>query len=453
MKSLRFLITASLLALALAGTNARAADESPFKFEFHGFVTGSLYMQDQTFLLGQGQGLLMAAPFPGAAAPCKTPACEAGTFAAGQATKSGTFLSGDIRQSRFIFAMTGPQAFGGTPKGYFEGDFLGGGGLAGAPGAAPLFESWIPRMRQAYAEIKWGNTTLQAGQYSAQLLLAQIPVSVAHIANPVTFGAGTIGWRPMGFRVMHVLPMDSFKLELAGEIVHSKWNDPGPAINTTTGAVGNTNNPAGVGAGSASGMPQVGGRLKAEGKSGSLDWMGYLAGSYESINLKGFGETAPNGVTLQDGVTTKTSIGSWAGEVGGKVTFLPVTLAVNYYTGKATGPMAGSMLQFGDVADSGYWAQAGFFATKEFSIWGIYGASASNKNDLRLWVANNAANPTLRSDNQMFGGMLQYRDAGYALAAEYYSYNTKYLLGTFAAPAGDKSITGYQAVLSAGYFF
>ena len=62
MKALRSLLIASLLAVVLAAPQARAADESPYKFEFHGFVTGSLYMQNQTFNNGSGQGLLFFAP-------------------------------------------------------------------------------------------------------------------------------------------------------------------------------------------------------------------------------------------------------------------------------------------------------------------------------------------------------------------------------------------------------
>ncbi len=55
---MRTLLLGCALALAFATTPARG-QESPFKFEFHGFVTGSLYYQQQAFVNGQGQALLL----------------------------------------------------------------------------------------------------------------------------------------------------------------------------------------------------------------------------------------------------------------------------------------------------------------------------------------------------------------------------------------------------------
>ncbi len=435
MKTLRSLFTAALIpALAFTAAPARAADESPFKFEFHGFVVGSLYMQDQTFLLGQGSGLVMAAPRPSLELPQPGVATS----------KSGTFLGGDVRQVRPIFVITGPEALGAKPKAHFEFDLFGNQN-AGAIG----YESPNIRLRQAYAELKWGNTTFDAGQHSAQLLLGQIPASVAHITNPVAYGAGLIGWRTIGFRVTHAIPMDAFKLELGAEISHGKWAD-------ATGFPGNQ--PDQISLAWASSTPQFVGRVKADGKSGDLKWMGWVAGSYESVNLKGFGDSvAPAGVTLQDG-SVKTSLTSYAVTGGGNLSYDPVTLMFQVYTGRATGPLAGTTLQFGDIGDLGYWAQLGVNATKQISIWGIFGGSSANKDDLQNWIntagtPRTVANTTLRSDNQMFGGMLRFMDGGYALAAEYYTYTTKYLLGTLAAPAGTTSTSAYQFLVSGGYFF
>ncbi len=435
MKALRSLLIASLLAVATTAS----AQGSPFKFEFHGFVVGSMYMQDQAFLLAQGNGLLTAAPTPSNHLPRPGNTTD----------KSGTFFGADVRQSRFIFAMSGPEVFGGaTPKAYFEGDFFG----ASNPGALG-YESASPRLRQAYAELKWGNTTFDVGQHSAQLLLAQIPATLAHITNPIPYGAGLIGWRTIGVRAIHLMPMDGWKLELGAEISHGKWADA-----TATGAAYPGNTPDTISLAWASSTPQLVGRVKAEGKSGGLGWMGWVAGSYESINLKGFGNSvAPNGINLQDG-TNKTSLTSYSATVGGRIDFLPLTLMLQGYTGRGTGPLAGTTVQFGDIGDMGYWGQLGFFATKEFSLWALYGASSADKKDLQNWLNRGGtrlteANTSIRKDNQVVGGMVKYQDGGYALGLEYYAFSTKYLLGNLANDDGTKGTSAYQIIASGAYFF
>ncbi|HSB19377.1 MAG TPA: hypothetical protein VLD85_05155 [Anaeromyxobacteraceae bacterium] len=435
MKALRSILTASLLALALVAVNA-SAQEGP-KFEFHGFVVGSLYIQDQTFANGQGQGLLVSAPAP--ANTLKRP---------GSTTdKTGTFLGGDARETRPIFILTGPKAFGAVPRAYMEFDLFGNSN-AGALG----YESPNLRLRQAFGELKFGNTTFDAGQHSAQMLLVQIPASVAHIPNPVTFGAGSIGWRTIGFRVNHAMPMEGMTLEIGGELSHGKWADAAGAT------VYPGNAPNQISMAWASSMPQVVARVKASGKSGNLNWMGFLGGSYESIDLKGFGSTNnPNGVTLQDG-SVKKGLASYAVTGGGALTFAPVTLMAQIYQGRGTAPMAGSLLNFGDIADLEYFAQLGVFATPQISIWAIYGAADLNKKDLQNWgnpagTVLTEANTGLRQANQLYGGMLRFMDGGYALAAEYYANSTDWLLGNLAAPGGKKSTSAYQFIVSGGYFF
>ena len=457
MKALRSLLIASLLAVATTAS----AQGSPFKFEFHGFVTGSTYMEDQVFVTGIGQGLMLGAPSPANHLPIQV--APPGTVT----TKSGTFLGGDIRQSRWIFAMSGPQVMGGaTPKAYFEGDFFG----MTAPGGLG-YESAIPRIRQAFAELNWGNTQFQVGQYSAQLLLAQIPASIAHIANPPTFGAGTLGWRPIGLRLIHAIPMDGFKIELAAELAQSKWNDVGQSLGAQLGGDNGgapapiNNTPGAVPMGWASGMPQVDARVQVIGKSGGFSYQGYVAAYYESVNLKGFGDTnrsgtpAAPGVVLQDG-TRKTSVSPFVAELGGKFNFAPVTLAFNAYTGKATGPLAGAMLQWGDIKDVGAWGQLGADLTKEFSLWVLYGFSSPDKKDVQNWVNLAGANLTefnsgLRGDNSVIGAMAKYQEGGYALSLEYYGYSTKYLTGNLAPgnSIGTKSESAYQVLLTGGYFF
>ena len=145
MNNLRSLMSATLIALAFAAPSVRAADENPWKFEFHGFVTASMYYQDQVFNNGQGQGLLYSAPSPANSAPC-----EPGPCAVPSATKSGSLFSGDVRNSRFAFSMAGPKVFDGAaqPRAYLEFDFFGVAN-AGAFGA----EQPHPRLRVGIAEL------------------------------------------------------------------------------------------------------------------------------------------------------------------------------------------------------------------------------------------------------------------------------------------------------------
>jgi hypothetical protein len=229
--NLRSLMSATLLALALAAPGVRAADEapSPWKFEFHGFLTASMYYQDQTFANGQGQGLLLAAPSPNNMAPCEatgliscTPnATQTGAKSFYPATASGSILSGDIRNSRFAFSMSGPKVFGDSaqPRAYFEFDLFGPNG-AGTFGS----EQNLPRIRVAIVELKMGNTNVQVGQQN-QLVGVQIPGTLSHHANPVTYGAGTIAWRTPGVRVIQTVPLEGMKLEFAAEAVKNKWNN------------------------------------------------------------------------------------------------------------------------------------------------------------------------------------------------------------------------------------
>jgi hypothetical protein len=428
--TLRSLMSATLLALALAAPSVQAADENPWKFEFHGFVTGSMYYQDQAFGgTHQGQGLLYSAPSPTNSAPCVV----AGGFAcaAGTATKSASLVSGDIRNSRFAFWMSGPKVFGDAqPRAVLEFDFF---GLYGAGAFAS--EQNIPRIRAAFVELKSGNLTVQVGQQN-QLVAVQGTDTLSHHANPVTYGAGTIAWRTPGVRVLYLIPLDGMKLELGIEAVKNKWsNEAVNAVNTQP------TTPAAIGLGEASGMPMFQGRALLTGKAGNVSYMAYLVGIYQSLDLNGFGDGVAVPAFWGAG---KTSASGSTFEVGGKVGYAPVSLAGQYYSGKLTGNMLGSLLQFGDVKDSGYWVQLAGNFTKELSLSLMYGAATPNKADIRR-VGGNLA----RLANNVMGGMLKYQDGGYAVGVEYYKNTTTW--STTATTQIDTNAT--QMIATAGYFF
>jgi hypothetical protein len=442
--NLRSLMSATLIALAFAAPSVRAADESPWKFEFHGFVTASMYYQDQIFNNGQGQGLLYSAQSPGQAAPCVvTPATPC--TAAGSATKSGSIMSGDLRNSRFAFSMAGPKVFDGAaqPRAYLEFDFF---GLNAAGGYGT--EQPVPRLRVGYAELKIGNGNLQVGQQN-QLVVVQIPASLSHIANPVTYGAGTIGWRTPGIRYTHLIPIDSIKLELAAEAVKNKWVNEvalgtAPPTNWTTNLIGY---------GESSGMPMFQARAKVDGKAGDFSYMAYLVGVYGKFDMNGFGD----GYALP-AWTTKTTVDQNVFEVGGKVTFAPVSLSGNFYTGKNTANMLGSQLVFGDISDTGYWVQLAGNITKELSLSVAYGADSPDEADIRRVAAGgNAGVPasfTPRLENTLVGGMIKYQDGGYALGVEYWANKTTWCTNTaLAAPTTSVKTDAMQVIATAAYFF
>jgi hypothetical protein len=421
--NLRSLMSATLLALAFAAPSAQAADENPWKFEFHGFVSASMYYQDQTYTNGQGQGLLYAAPTPGNSAPCTAAACPAPA----SATASGSILSGDVRNSRMSFSMAGPKVFDGAaqPRAYLEFDFFGV-TSAGAFGA----EQPHPRLRVGFAELKFGNSNLTFGQQN-QLVVVQIPGSLSHIANPVTYGAGTIGWRTPGVRFTQTIPIDSMKLELAAEAVANKWSNGSTSLATS---------PAGVGFGESSGMPMFQGRAKLDGKAGDFTYMAYLVGVYHKVDLNGFGDNQ----ALPGWAAGKTSISGNVFEVGGRFAYSIVNLSFNYYMGNATGNMLGSQLQFGDVADTGYWVNLGGNFTKELSLNVAYGANTPDAADMRR-VGGNA----VRLENTVMGGMLKYQDGGYALGLEYWQNKSTYSTG--AATKADTDAK--QVLVTANYYF
>ena len=424
MKSIRFFTYSSVVALLLSAGAVRAADESPFKFEFHGFVTGSIFIQNQVFAGGTGQDNLFFAP---------TAANEVGNAA--NTLKSGTFLGADARQSRWIFVVTGPKAFGATPKSYFEGDFLG----------TPVGEiaSTQARLRAAYGELKWGTTQVQVGQYSAQLVLAQLSASVAHIANPITFGTGTVGGRAMGIRVINSMPVGDMKLELAGEVLASKF--PPDEANRPTSPAGGGGTTA-VSRAWAAGIPSVGARGTLSGKAGDVSYAAYLAGIWETVDLKGYGETAPNGVTLADG-STKKSFSPYALNVGGRVAVSLVNFAGNYYIGKGAGVWAGSLNQQGEIGGSGFWAQLGVQPTKLVGLYALYGQGKADKEDLVKWTVPGFGGD--RTDNTLMGAILRLSDGGYTFAAEYYNIETKRRV----AAGVDPKTSGYQIILSGHYAF
>jgi hypothetical protein len=423
----------------------------PVKFEFHGFVSGSVYAQDANLGVSEGQHTLYVN------APTRTlPAPNTDRLVTG----------GDVRQSRFNFSLAGPQVFGGaTPKAVLEFDWFGGFG-SGSFGSVSL----APRLRLAYAELNWGAHRIQFGQ-NLDLTFAMAPTSLSHIAQPIGYGTGNIGWRRPGIFGFHTFGEKSgMNGELAWEVGRSQWQDAaaGSAANppATVGATGignntctpnnpvaNTGDPYGNCLGNASGLPAVQVRLTL---ANSTMFSAFTAVHWNRVDRSGVNANE----TRTGGISSDLDVLAW--NVGAKAVTGPLTLAATGFTGKNLGPLVGSIVgQFtpinrGDVHEMGGWVQAGYNFTKELSLWGFIGVDKPNRNDAT------AANFT-RLQNVTSSGMLQYRDGGYAIGLEYFHFYTTTRIPPVAASAGPppvaaqpaivQGLSGNQVVLSGNYFF
>lgn len=427
---MRKTLVAALLVCFAASARAEEAKPSPFTFALHGFVSMSGYVQDGALGLSEGQQSLFAT----------TPRFTTDKIATGF----------DVRQSRFNFSVKGPQVFAGaTPSAVLEFDFMQGFG-AGAYGNVSL----LNRMRLAYSELNWGNNRLAFGQLN-DLLFAQAPYSLSHIAFPLGFETGNVGWRRPGFWGFHTLPIEDMKLEFAWEIGRSQWSD-GAALYTagtgaakvdTTAGIGNNtyNAPNGISDAEASGIPAFEGRLTLTGKYFTV-WGG---GHWNRVDLNGVNTAGGNKADVI------------AGGGGLKITMDPITLAGCGFYGKNTGPLVGNLVQFSggaatagapaaatpfqDVKAWGFWSQLGVNLTKEFSLWGFYGMQKLDQDQAK-------AAKFARLQNNVSNVMAVYREGGYAVSAEWLNFKTKTATYT-GAVASTLDVTNNQYMLTANYFF
>jgi hypothetical protein len=442
-------------ALLLSWAAATLAEEAeapkpPFTFALHGFVSGSVYMQDASLGPSEGQQALYVN-----AQPPKQPVQDRMVF------------GGDVRQSRFNFSVAGPQlpAFGGAiPRGVLEIDFFGNFG-SGNYGDVSL----TPRMRAAYAELDWGGgNRLLFGQQN-DLIFTIAPVSLAHIAFPYSYTAGNIGWRrPAVWGYLTAGEKKSTNVELAVEVGRSQWADAGgiggatvtPSVIPTggtiqTGAAGG--DAYGFSNGEASGLPAIEARIML---ADGANWSLFTTGHWQRVDRSGVGAgpyTTPGGISSDLDVI--------AVNAGAKYKAGPLQLAATGFVGKNVAPLVGLFSQFqanniGDVHDKGGWVQAGLNLTPQISVWGFVGAEVPNEKE-----ATDAHFTKLRNVTSV--GMLQYRDSvkvaglasDYAIAFEWIHMNTRlrtYSSATItAAEAASLSgdVGGNQWMLTGNYFF
>jgi hypothetical protein len=422
-KALAFALLLGCAALASA---QEAPKPPPFTFALHGFVSMSGCMQDGIYELSECQQSLMSRAEP---------------------TTDANSLTFDVRQSRFNFSVKGPPVIlGATPTAVLELDFFGG-FSSGAFGNASLFN----RLRLAYSELNWGSTRVAFGQLN-DLTFAMAPVSLSHIAFPIGYATGNIGWRRPGIWAFHNLALaPDMKLELAGMVGRSSYQDAAAAVGDNY--TGRTNRTT---FGEASGLPALEARATITFKTLLT---AFVSGHWNRVDLNGLGTSGSADIDVA------------AVNGGAKVVYGPLTVAATAFTGKNTGPLLGNLVQVPipvtaaagppavpaltlqtiadtDVNSFGYWAQVGFNFTKELSAWGFYGQQKPDQADAKkLQFA--------RLDNKTTNVMLQYREGGYGLSVEWLNFKTTNAAydGTSGAFTAKTDVTTNQYIATATYFF
>lgn len=369
----------------------------------HGFISATAFGQSKSFVYGNGQN----AEYP-------------------VAGSKGSLSGVDVRNTRFWLDFSGAKLTGDwIGGGRIEMDFFGGFNGTGAYSQ----QQPTPRLRQAYMDLTNPDTgsTIRIGQQWELLFpLDNVTTSLAHIAFPLGFGTGMIGWRFPGIVWMQDLNHGSegtkWRLDLGA--FEGSWNGP-------DGAVNNTNY---LTAGNAGFRPQLEARLHAQGK----DWLAYAVAHYSEVNLKGVNGTAPTPV--------QPSVKSVGYELGGQWKPGPWVFRANAYTGKGLGEVFGDLSQFGDIKDTGGYAQAGYNFTPNWSLSAVYATSKLNRNDVVRWMGNGST------------GLLRGRQAGLNLdyAAGNYELGFEWMYGwldTTTNGTNTKTTSGNQVSVSALYHF
>ncbi len=448
----RSAVCAVLAALAATAT-AEEAKPGP-KFEFHGFIGGSIFAQDAVFN-GYGQQIF---------------------FVTKQPNQDKLTFGGDARQTRLNFSLAGPPVFGGAiPKGVVEVDFFSAlsnntlttgvtsTGASTPPSAASPVTSVsstststgpiavTPRLRLSYAELNWGTTIFRMGQDNDLIGGSFGPTSVGHIPQSFAYGAGYLSTRHLDVEVYHTVPAGDMKAELALQVM---------APNSGSADVFSTQQTTAE----SSGTPGFEARARLY-KAKVFDT--YVVGHWSARDRNGQNNATGNVAALGDKQTVA------AGSVGVKFTPGPLTIQGQGYVGKNLSEFSGGLSQAvpsnkGDVHEWGAWGQLGFNVTPEFSAWAFVGTEKDNYKEamdtfnvaLTGTTAATAAN-TARLQNVTFAGMLRYMEGGYALALEYVHMHTKYGRPLNDAKVGSSSaslvnqavLDGNQLMLSGMYFF
>lgn len=370
---------------------------------FHGFINATAFDQSRPFNFGNGQNAEW--PTPGS---------------------KGSLSGVDIRNTRFWLDITGARMGNNwTGGGRLEFDFFGGNNGTGAyAGQQP-----VPRVRQAYLDLDnaGSGTKVRVGQqWTLMFPLDNVPDSLSHVAFPLGFGTGIVGWRYPGVVVMQDLnrgATESAKWRLDMAAFSGNWASRSSTDSTTNYLTG----------GNAGFRPQLEARLRVAGSN----WIAYATGHYSEIDL---GSVDGNGSTA-----IKSKIKSTAFAVGGIVKPGPWNLKAYVFTGNGMGQNFGALSQFGDIFEIGGFAQVGYSFNKNWTLSAFYGTDRPDEDDVRAW--RGTAVGLLR--NEQFALDLIYANGPYKFGIE--AMHDK--LDTTSDGVTTKTISGNQVSVSAQYSF
>jgi hypothetical protein len=393
---------ANIAAAAPAATTAPTFTTAPgLQVAFHGFIDATAFSQTRSFTYGNGQNAEY--PIPGS---------------------PGDLSGVDVRNTRFMFDLTGAKIAGNWTGGaHLEMDFFGGNNGTGAYSV----EQPLPRLRQAYMVIQNPVTgsTIKIGQmWDLIFPLDNLPDSISHLAFPLGYGTGLIGWRFPGIIYSQLLnkPAGGPQWELDLGAFEGTWVGPGSPINY-------------VSAGNAGFRPQIEAKLHVQ---QAKDWMLYLAGHWSQINLAGVGDTEPTPIRRQ--------FSSTAVELGGQWTPGPWIFKSTIYDGQGIGQIFGDLSQFGDIRDKGGYVSGGYKFTPRWSTYVTYTVSEPNSHQVIEWLNNGSTG--LLKDRQV-AASVRYTVGSYAFALE----AIHALLDTTTNGRTRLSTSGNQVNLSAMYTF
>ncbi len=367
----------------------------------HGFISATAFSQDKSFYFGNGQ--FAEFPLPGS---------------------SGRLSGVDVRNTRFWLDFSGAKFAGDwTGGGRIEMDFFG-----GFNGTGPFSQQQAtPRLRQAYMDLDNADTgtKIRLGQqWELMFPIDNGPSSLSHIAFPLGFGTGMVGWRFPGVVVMQDLNHGSagpqWRLDLGA--FEGSWNGPGDNVNYLT-------------AGSTGFRPQLEARLHVQdGKT----WLAYIAAHYSQVDLRGVGATVVAPI--------KDKVESVGYEVGGQWKPGAFTLKGLVYRGKGLGEIFGDLVQFGDIQDTGGYAQVGYSFTPHWSANLFYGMSKPDQHDVIAWLGHGSVG---RLESRPSALQLQYASGAYDLGIEWMHAK----LDSTSNGVDRKSTSGNQVSVSALYHF
>jgi hypothetical protein len=367
----------------------------------HGFIDATAFSQNRSFTFGNGQNAEY--PIPGSA---------------------GRLSGVDVRNTRFWLDLTGGKVAGNWLGGArLEMDFFGGNNGTGAYSQ----QQPLPRLRQAYMTLDNPVTgsSFKIGQmWDLMFPLDDLPVSLSHIAFPLGYGTGIIGWRLPGITFSQDLNHGStgpqWRLDLGA--FEGSWVGPGNPVNY-------------VSAGNAGFRPQLEARLHVE---QAKDWLLFAAAHWSQINLAGVGNSAPTPV--------KREFSSTAFELGGQWTPGPWTFRTVAYTGRGFGQIFGDLSQFGDIKGTGGYVMGGYKFTPNWSGNLFYAMGKPNANDVIRWMGNGSTG--LLEDRQMAANVL-YSVGDYSFALEW----IRAVLDSTSNGKNRAQTTGNQVNVSAYYKF